>query len=161
MNLLKYVEPMKNLPDRFSNLAFWRGCRKFKDSVVNALEYMDSWGESVENDIVGLQAFRGTEVGGTQYYDLHTTDIGDIKHCTLLKKDNSPSSINFSKTDIIEIICFGMLVHVNGQPRNIYYTERYAIGKNGVSALLPDSISFDARATDTIELIPVVVMYHH
>lgn len=44
MDLLKYLEPMKHLPDRFSNLAFWRGCRKFKDAVVNAFEYVDSWG---------------------------------------------------------------------------------------------------------------------
>lgn len=51
MDLLKYLEPMKHLPDRFSNLAFWRGCRKFKDAVVNAFEYVDSWGESIESDI--------------------------------------------------------------------------------------------------------------
>ena len=61
MNLLKYVEPMKNLPDRFSNLAFWRGCRKFKDSVVNALEYIDSWGGNIENTVDG-----------------HTHDIADL-----------------------------------------------------------------------------------
>lgn len=50
MDLLKYLEPMKHLPDRFSNLAFWRGCRKFKDAVVNAFEYVDSWGESIETE---------------------------------------------------------------------------------------------------------------
>lgn len=55
MDLLKYLEPMKHLPDRFSNLAFWRGCRKFKDSVVNAFEYVDSWGESIEHDINSLK----------------------------------------------------------------------------------------------------------
>lgn len=49
MDLLKYLEPMKNLPERFSNLAFWRGVRKLRDEVVNAFEYIDSWGESVEN----------------------------------------------------------------------------------------------------------------
>ena len=27
MDLLKYLEPMKNLPEQFSNLAFWRGVR--------------------------------------------------------------------------------------------------------------------------------------
>lgn len=49
MNLLKYLEPMKkNMPKRFSNLAFWRDARKFKDAVINALEYADSWGESIE-----------------------------------------------------------------------------------------------------------------
>lgn len=51
MDLLKYLEPMKNLPDRFSNLAFWRGVRKLKDDVVNAFEYIDSWGESIENSL--------------------------------------------------------------------------------------------------------------
>lgn len=55
MDLLKYLEPMKNLPERFSNLAFWRGVRKLRDEVVNAFEYVDSWGESVELDISSLQ----------------------------------------------------------------------------------------------------------
>lgn len=51
MDLLKYLEPMKNLPDRFSNLAFWRGVRKLKDEVVNAFEYVNRWGENIENEI--------------------------------------------------------------------------------------------------------------
>lgn len=51
MDLLKYLEPMKNLPERFSNLAFWRGVRKLRDEVVNAFEYVDSWGENIEHDI--------------------------------------------------------------------------------------------------------------
>lgn len=51
MDLLKYLEPMKNLPDRFSNLAFWRGVRKLKDEVVSAFEYIDSWGKSIESSI--------------------------------------------------------------------------------------------------------------
>ena len=49
MDLLKYLEPMKNLPERFSNLAFWRGVRKLRDEVVNAFEYVDSWGENIES----------------------------------------------------------------------------------------------------------------
>ena len=48
MDLLKYLEPMKNLPNRFSNLAFRRGVRKLKDEVVSAFEYVDSWGKSIE-----------------------------------------------------------------------------------------------------------------
>lgn len=55
MDLLKYLEPMKNLTDSFSNLAFWRGVRKLRDEVVNAFEYVDGWGESVEHDISSLQ----------------------------------------------------------------------------------------------------------
>lgn len=54
MDLLKYLEPMKNIPERFSNLAFWRGFRKLRDEVVNALEYVDSWGESVEHDLANI-----------------------------------------------------------------------------------------------------------
>lgn len=54
MDLLKYLEPMKNLPERFSNLAFWRGVRKLRDEVVNAFEYVDSWGESVESELANL-----------------------------------------------------------------------------------------------------------
>jgi hypothetical protein len=54
MDLLKYLEPMKNLPERFSNLAFWRGVRKLRDEVVNAFEYVDSWGENIEHSLPGL-----------------------------------------------------------------------------------------------------------
>ena len=49
MDLLKYLEPMKNLTERFSNLAFWRGVRKLRDEVVNAFEYVDSWGTHLES----------------------------------------------------------------------------------------------------------------
>lgn len=54
MDLLKYLEPMKNLSERFSNLAFWRGVRKLRDEVVNAFEYVDSWGENIESDLSHL-----------------------------------------------------------------------------------------------------------
>lgn len=54
MDLLKYLEPMKNIPERFSNLAFWRGVRNLKDCVVNAFEYVDSWGENIENELDNL-----------------------------------------------------------------------------------------------------------
>lgn len=51
MNLKNYVEAMNNLPARFSNLTFWRDCRKLKDSVVNALEYLNDWGIGIENKL--------------------------------------------------------------------------------------------------------------
>ena len=53
MDLLKYLEPMKNVPERFSNLAFWRGVRKLRDEVVNAFEYIDSWGTHIESLLSG------------------------------------------------------------------------------------------------------------
>ena len=58
MDLLKYLEPMKNLPDRFSNLAFWRGVRKLRDEVVNAFEHVDSWGKSMENKVNQIPIIR-------------------------------------------------------------------------------------------------------
>lgn len=54
MDLLKYLEPMKNMPERFSNLAFWRGVRKLKDEIVSAFEYVDSWGENIENELSNI-----------------------------------------------------------------------------------------------------------
>ena len=54
MDLLKYLKPMKNTPERFSNLAFWRGVRKLKDDVVDAFEYVDSWGDNIEQTLNSL-----------------------------------------------------------------------------------------------------------
>lgn len=51
MHVKDYAEAMKNLPARFSNLTFWRECRKLKDSVVNALNYLNDWGISIENEL--------------------------------------------------------------------------------------------------------------
>ena len=54
MDLLKYLKPMKNMPERFSNLAFWRGVRKLKDEVVSAFEYLDSWGKDIERKLASI-----------------------------------------------------------------------------------------------------------
>ena len=54
MDLLKYLTPMKNMPERFSNLAFWRGVRKLNDEVVNAFEYLDSWGKDIERKLTSI-----------------------------------------------------------------------------------------------------------
>lgn len=72
MDLLKYLEPMKNLPERFSNLAFWRGVRKLKDEVVNAFEYVDSWGESIESELANLL----TNVAVIPTYSIQADDVG-------------------------------------------------------------------------------------
>lgn len=63
MDLLKYLEPMKNLPGRFSNLAFWRDVRKFKDDVVNAFKYVDTWGKNIETTVnnVKVANFTGNQ----------------------------------------------------------------------------------------------------
>ena len=54
MDLLKYLAPMKNAPERFSNLAFWRGVRKLKNDIVNAFEYVGEWGTGIESDLSGI-----------------------------------------------------------------------------------------------------------
>ena len=64
MDLLKYLEPMKNLPDRFSNLAFWRAVRKLKDEVVNAFEYVGEWGNGIDSRISALENAGGGSSGG-------------------------------------------------------------------------------------------------
>mgnify|MGYP003432265350 CR=1 FL=1 len=66
MDLLKYLEPMKNLPDRFSNFAFWRGVRKLKDEVVNAFEYIDSWGENIEHNISNVKNINYTKTNSVK-----------------------------------------------------------------------------------------------
>ena len=65
MDLLKYLAPMKNSPERFSNLAFWRGVRKLKDDVVNAFEYVDSWGDNIEQTLNSLSTLPPFD-----YYDI-------------------------------------------------------------------------------------------
>lgn len=114
MDLLKYLEPMKNLPERFSNLAFWRGVRKLRDEVVNAFEYVDSWGKSVELDISSLQKTKivryvsghvDTHSGVSVVYNLDDHYWhGNIGSMTLRKNDNDiviPKGFGFKayKTD--------------------------------------------------------------
>lgn len=112
MDLLKYLEPMKNLPERFSNLAFWHGVRKLRDEVVNAFEYVDSWGDGIE---LNISALRNCKISSYQSpkFDAsspsHTMILGfnDSQHwckltlnnVTLAKKANQiiiPMGISFN-----------------------------------------------------------------
>lgn len=112
MDLLKYLEPMKNLPERFSNLAFWRGVRKLRDEVVNAFEYVDSWGDAIELNISALRNYTVSSYKSTTfdaYSPSHTMILGfnDSQHwckltlnnVTLVKKANQiiiPMGISFN-----------------------------------------------------------------
>ena len=82
MDLLKYLEPMKNLPERFSNLAFWRGVRKLRDEVVNAFEYVDSWGEHIESLLPSGTYVRSSEISLTPNVEFYPADLG-VKIFTL------------------------------------------------------------------------------
>ena len=90
MDLLKYLEPMKNLPERFSNLEFWRGVRKLRDEVVNAFEYVDSWGKNIESKLAnsGLKIISTVPLtdnmlryiphNNTYFIDIQLTNVADV-----------------------------------------------------------------------------------
>lgn len=92
MDLLKYLEPMKNLPERFSNLAFWRGVRKLRDEVVNAFEYVDSWGEHIESLLPSGTYVRSSEISLTPNVEFYPADLG-VKIFTLSDEPNNVVTI--------------------------------------------------------------------
>lgn len=55
MDLSQYLETMKKLPERFSNLNFWRGVRKLRDKMVDTFEYVGMWGNGIEGQIDSLK----------------------------------------------------------------------------------------------------------
>lgn len=63
MNISKYLESMKNLPNRFSNLAFWRGVRKLKDEILKTFEYVGEWGNGIEGQILDING----SIAGIKY----------------------------------------------------------------------------------------------
>jgi soluble cytochrome b562 len=117
MKLLEYLEPMKTLPNRFSNLAFWRVLRAFKDDVVAAFTYVNTWGlwvedeeakqndrlNSNENAISTIQAEQTTQ---NDSIAANTSEISDIRKSIdslnpdvdALKKLTYDASLNFKIT---------------------------------------------------------------
>ena len=99
MDLLKYLAPMKNLPDRFSNLAFWRGVRKLKDEVVNAFEYIDSWGDNIENE----QAQMKLDIDNAQTIATNAQTIAtNANYSTKYSISNEPWQTTQPKTKIVK-----------------------------------------------------------
>ena len=115
MDLLKYLEPMKNLPERFSNLAFWRELRKLKDEVVNAFEYVDSWGKHIESLLPTETYVESSEITLTPNIEFDPNDLGFtiftlssqpdgvLTILPILSVIGSPFKINFTteKTSIL------------------------------------------------------------
>ena len=69
MNLLKYINTIKNIPDRFSNLAFWRCVRKLKDCIISAMDCINVWGIGVDTDLSALKEWKSsvdTDLSGLQ-----------------------------------------------------------------------------------------------
>ena len=93
MNLLKYLEPMKNLPNRFSNLAFWRGVRKLKDEMLKTFEYVGEWGNGIEGQITDINV----NISGLKY----SNNTRDSRISALESSDvNLNSEITDIKNDI-------------------------------------------------------------
>ena len=100
MDLLKYLEPMKNLPNRFSNLAFWRGVRKLKDEVVSAFEYVDSWGKSIEIEIANLTT---ENIDYTQTKTLKFPSVRNETQFHVIEDVNKDTIIAFFKAPSISL----------------------------------------------------------
>ena len=92
MDLSQYLETMKNLPNRFSNLAFWRGVRKLRDKLVETFEYVGEWGNGIEGQITDINV----NIGGLKYTDrtlvsriseLESSDVNLNTEITNIKSD--------------------------------------------------------------------------
>ena len=93
MNISKYVESMKNLPDRFSSLAFWRGVRKLRNKLVETFEYVGEWGNGIEGEITDINV----NIGGLKYTDRTLTSrISELESSDV----NLNTEINNIKSDI-------------------------------------------------------------
>ena len=119
MKLLDYLEPMKMLPNRFSNLAFWRVLRVFKDKVVEAFTYVNSWGNGIEGDISGIHdnitnlenaditldgrvtklEEGGGGTGGTDYKTSLVSNVITVRSTAVLSYDANTKSMSVTFPD--------------------------------------------------------------
>ena len=116
MDLLKYLEPMKNVPDRFSNLAFWRGVRKLRDEIVNAFDYVDSWGNSIESELNQIPIIHTLK---DLYVPTDSTGISLTIDTTNSTISIHGGAVNFTLSDdcIVPII-FSVTVYINYDGNN-------------------------------------------
>ena len=89
MNLSKYIESMKNLPDRFSNLAFWRGVRKLRDKLVDTFEYVGGWGNGIENLLRNLNGSFGHDYFPHSIVELSSEEMKKISIVTVESSDSN------------------------------------------------------------------------
>ena len=116
MDLLKYLEPMKNIPERFSNLAFWRGVRKLKDEVVSAFEYIDSWGDNIESE----EAQMKLDIANAQTIATNAQTIAtNANYSTKYSISNEPWQTTQPKTKIVRN---GIGVRVNSSDKSVVIT---------------------------------------
>ena len=88
MNLSKYLESMKNLPDRFSNLAFWRGVIKLRDKLVETFEYVGEWGNRIENLLRNFNRSFGHDYFPRSAVELSSDEMKKISIVTVESSDS-------------------------------------------------------------------------
>lgn len=180
MDLLKYLEPMKNIPERFSNLAFWRGVRKLKDEVVNAFEYIDSWGDNIESeesqmklDIANAQTIAtdaqtiATNANYSTKYSISNEPWQTTQPKTKIVKNNIGVRVNSSDKSIVIIannnspLSFTQKLGLPNVPDNkelivfgAFFNVTVEFSSGNQSFLVPASfnLSFD-RATNTASVV--------
>ena len=89
MNLSKYIESMKFLPDRFSNLAFWRGVRKLRDKVIETFEYVGNWGNRIENLLRNLNGSFGHDYFPRSVVELSSDEMNKISIVSVESSDSN------------------------------------------------------------------------
>ena len=92
MDISKYLETMKNLPDRFSNFAFWRGVRNLRNKLVDTFEYVGKWGNGIEGQILDINGNISGLVYSNRTRDsrisaLESTDVNLNTEITNIKSD--------------------------------------------------------------------------
>lgn len=88
MKLSKYLLNMKNLPDMSSNLAFWRSVRKLKNNIVSTFNYIESWGNNVENVLRNLNRSFGHDNFPHSTVELSSEDLKKISIVTMEGSDS-------------------------------------------------------------------------
>ena len=124
MDLLKYLTPMKNMPERFSNLAFWRGVRKLKDEIVNAFEYVDSWGKNIESKESELENLINSKSGFSLLKVINLTidmfDFRAIDNTYFIKMTAPPNVPNIPENCKFAIIYCYVKLKVGDNPSYVF-----------------------------------------
>lgn len=92
MNLTKFLKRMEKNPERFSNLAFWRGVRKLRNELIDTFEYVGEWGNGIEGQILDING----SIAGLKYSNntrdsrisaLESSDVNLNTEITAIKSD--------------------------------------------------------------------------
>lgn len=159
MNLLKYLEQMKNIPERFSNLAFWRGVRNLKDCVVNAFEYVNSWGESIESEIAnsGMKIIK-TDALTNDMVTYHPNDKTSYVDIELTNVTNIPTNAKLAILNFYLVVRVGNSASYTFECRGVTPVSDAHIIYKFYRAISPRTLEINAQPT--YELIQSHIWYY-